>query len=180
MRIKLLLKNKSGSRGFSLLELLVATMLGAIAATLVFFSWNYISRHTIKQQRKSMFQVEADRITQSVAQEIRKSTAVISWKDNSITFLSSTGSDTITYELSNGAFLKNNVPVSLVAPGSFVSQFSIDRENPSNALDASKTIILTMTLVMQDQFGNTSTIPIKLRLNAPHNEPMDEFSRGLR
>jgi hypothetical protein len=159
---------------------LVATVLGAMAVSLVFFSWNYISRHTIVQQRKSMFQAEADRMAQAIALEIRKSPEVFSWKDNSTTFLSSTGSDTITYGISNGAFLKNEVPVSVVASGAFVSQFSIERENPSDALDASKTIMLSITLVMQDQFGNASTIPIKIRANAPHFEPLDDFSRGLR
>ena len=180
MLTKLLRKNKPGPRGFTLLEVLVATMLGAMAATLVFFSWNYISHHAITQQHKSMFQAEADRLAQAIAFEIKKSPEVVSWKDNSITFLSSTGSDTIGYELSNGAFLKNNVPVPVVASGAFVSQFTIERENPSNALDASKTIMLSITLVMQDQFGNASTIPIKVRVNAPHNEPLDDFSRGLR
>ena len=159
-----------------MLELLIATMLGAMAATLVFFSWNYISQHTIMQQRKSMFQAEADRMAQAIALEIRKSPEVISWKDNSITFLSSTGSDTISYELSNGAFLKNNVPVPMIASGAFVSQFTIERENPSNALDASKTIMLSITLVMQDQFGNASTIPVQVRANFQQDR-QDSFTR---
>lgn len=180
MMIRLLPENNRGPRGFSILELLVATMLGALATSLVFFSWNYISRHTITQQRKTMFHAEADRLAQAIAQEIRKSPEIISWKDNAITFLSPTGVDTISYGISNGDLLKNEVPVSFAAPGAHVSQFTIERENPSNVLDASKTMTLGITLVMQDNAGNASTIPLKVQVNAPNNAPLDDFSRGFR
>jgi prepilin-type N-terminal cleavage/methylation domain-containing protein len=175
MPTKSLRRNKPGSRGFTLLELLVATMLGAMAATLVFFSWNYISQHAITQQRKSVFQAEADRMAQAIALEIRKSPEVLSWKNDGIVFLSSNNADTITYEFQSGDLFRNAVIVSCMAQAARITRFSIDADALAGQASASNTANLIVTLGMEDGFGNSSTIPLQVRVNFP-NDRLDSLT----
>jgi hypothetical protein len=127
-----------------------------------------------------MFQAEAVRLSEAIATEIRKSPQVLSWKDNGITFLAANNADTITYEFANTALMKNAAPVSFIAPGAFVSRFVVESENQAGALDASKTMMLSISLTMQDNFGNSSVIPLQIRVNAPGDQTTDGFSKGLR
>ena len=180
MAIKSSLKNNSPMPGFSLMELLVAMALSGMVVTLVFFSWNHITHHTITQRQKSMFQAEAVRVSEAIAGEIRKSPEVLSWKDNAITFIAPNGVDTVTYEQMYNGFMKNGTPLPLIVPGAFVSQFTVEPESPADALDASKTVMLSISLTMQDNFGNSSVIPLQLRVNAPSDQTTDGFSKGLR
>ncbi|MGB7566819.1 MAG: prepilin-type N-terminal cleavage/methylation domain-containing protein [Chitinivibrionales bacterium] len=176
MPTKLLRENSPGSRGFTLLEVLVATMLGAMAISLVFFSWNYISQHAIVQQRKSIFQAEADRMAQTIAMEIRKSPEIISWRNDKIVFLSSSAPDTITYEFSNGNLLKNAIIVPCISPTAYISRFSIEGDADEGQLPASNSVSLVVTLGMEDGFGNASAIPLRIRANFPINS-QDSLTR---
>lgn len=163
--------------GFSLLELLVAMALSGMVVTLVFFSWNHITHHTLTQRQKSMFQAEIVRVSEAIAAEIRKSPEVLSWKDNAITFIAPNGVDTVTYEQAYNGFMKNGAPLSLIVPGAFISQFMVAPESPGDALDASKTVMLSISLTMQDNFGNSGVIPLQVRVNAPSDQTNDGFSR---
>jgi hypothetical protein len=40
--------------------------------------------------------------------------------------------------------------------------------------------MLSISLTMQDNFGNSSVIPLQLRVNAPSDQTTDGFSKGLR
>jgi prepilin-type N-terminal cleavage/methylation domain len=167
MRTKSVQKNSRHAHGFSLLELLVAMALSIMVVTLVFFSWNYITRHTITQQQKSLFQAEADRVAHAIALEIRKSPEVISWKNDRIVFLSSNNPDTITYEFSNGNLLKNEAVVPCNAQTAHITSFSIEGDAVERQLSASNSVSLVVTLGMEDGFGNSSTVPLHVRANFP-------------
>jgi prepilin-type N-terminal cleavage/methylation domain-containing protein len=165
-----------GSRGFTLLELIVAMALCAFALSLVFYSWNYISNHTIVQQRRSLFQAESDRIAQSIAAEMRKSPEVISLSTNRVTMLAANGADTVTFEYSNGVLLKNNAPVSCLLAGGRVTQFLIEKEGAAESNPASTYATITLTFRMENNFGDVSQIPLKIRVALPQN-PADEALR---
>jgi len=149
--------------GYSLLELMVAMALCAAAMALVFYSWNYISRHSIVQQRKTMFQADADRIAKSIAAELRRSPEVLTLRPDGAVFLAAGGVDTVTYAFTNGVLSKNNTPVPFVAPGVRTTQFSIEKEGGAPDVTA-KTTMVTVTVGMEDSFGNTSLIPLKVRI----------------
>jgi len=150
--------------GYTLMELMVAMALCTAAMTLVFYSWNYISRHTIVQQRKTMFQVDADRLAQSIAGELRRSPEVITLDRDKTVFVTPNGADTVTYSFSGGTLLRNTVPVSFVAPGVRVTQFSLEKEASLTANPACKAALVTLTLGMEDSFGNSRLIPLKVRI----------------
>ncbi len=162
--------------GYTLLELIVAMALCTFALSLVFYSWNYISNHSIIQQRRSLFQVESDRIAQSVAAEMRKSPEVISLSTNRVTMLAANGADTVTFEYSNGVLLKNGAPVSCLSAGGRVTQFLIEKEGAAASNPASTYATITLTFRMENNFGDVSQIPLKIRVALPQN-PTNEALR---
>jgi len=156
---------RTGHRsGYTLLELIVAMTLCAFALALLFYSWNYISNHTIVSQRKTMFQADADRSAQSIAAELRQSPEVLSVTDNGVVFLAANGVDTVTYDFSAGELLKNNFAVSCIAPRARVSRFSIEKETGLTSNPDSKTAMITLTVGMEDAFGDVSLITLKVRI----------------
>lgn len=150
-------------RGFILLELMIALVLSGFVISTMFFAWKYISKHTITQQKKSFFQVEADRIVQSIAQQIRRSPEVMKLTSNSITVLSPGGRDTIVYEFTNGSLRKNNVEVWNDDRSAWITQFSIEKENSELGIDTSSSMTILLTVGLQDRFGNSSVFPLKVR-----------------
>ncbi len=150
-------------RGFAIVELMIALVLSGFVMTMVFYSWKYISDHTFRQQRKTLFQTEADRIAQTIISQIRKSPEVLRMTPTSISFLSPGSLDTIAYEFINGSFRRNETEIWSNDRSARIAQFSIEKENPSLVIDTSNSVPILVTMVFQDRFGNTSTIPLKVR-----------------
>jgi prepilin-type N-terminal cleavage/methylation domain-containing protein len=163
IRKHLLSGTQNHPNAFSLIELMVALSLSGIAVTLVFYSWKYISHHTITQQRKTLFQTDADRIAQSIVAQIRKSPEVVTIAQNTVGFLSQNGSDTITYEFSGGVLRKNNTEVLCNSKGAKITQFSIENEVVPVEIGEPNSIMLILTVGFEDKFGNTSVIPLKVK-----------------
>jgi hypothetical protein len=138
------------------------------AMTLVFYSWNYISNHTMVTQKKTMFHVEADRLAQSIAAELRKSPEVISLGENKTIFLSA-GGDTVTYEFTNGVLLKNGNAMQCTSTGAHIAQFSIEKESGLADDTGLKTTMITLTEAMEDSSGNHSVISLKVRIAFQQN-----------
>jgi prepilin-type N-terminal cleavage/methylation domain-containing protein len=153
----------TGRHGFTIVELMIALVLSGFVMTMVFYSWNYISNHTITQQRRALFQTEADRIAQTIVFQIRKSPEVLRIASTSIAFLSPDGVDTIVYEFVNGSFRKNNRELWSSDHDARIIQFSIEQERSSPGPDTSNSIPLLLTIGLNDRFGNASVIPLKVR-----------------
>jgi prepilin-type N-terminal cleavage/methylation domain-containing protein len=150
-------------RGFVLIELMIALILSGFVMTMVFYSWKYISDHTIMQQRKALFQAEAERIAQLIVLQIRKSPEVVRTAHSSIAFLSPTGLDTIVYEFMNGSFRKNGLELWSSDRDARITQFSIETEHAGLMTDSSNFVTLLLTVGLKDRFGNSSTLPLKVR-----------------
>jgi len=155
--------------GYTLIELMVATILVAFAVSLVFMSWNYMSRYTILQQRKSIFQAEADRIDCSIITEIRNSPEVISWNDNAIRFLSSINADTVSYEYTDGTVLRNGSNIPSVARTAHITQFSIESDHDYIGTTTDNSVMLVVTIGIQDNFNNSSVTPLIVKINMPND-----------
>ena len=128
------------------------------------------------QQRKSMFQAEADRMAQAIALEIKKSPEVISWRNDKIVFITSNKADTNVYEFSNGNLLKNATIVRCMSHTARITGFSIDEDGLAGHAPASNSVALVLTLGMADGFGNASTIPVQVRANFPQDR-LDSLTR---
>ena len=149
--------------GFTIVELMIALALSGIVMSLVFSSWKYISHYTVTQQRKALFQTEANRIAQLIASQIRKSPKVVLKSANSIVFLSPDGLDTIAYEWTSESFKKNNAEMWGDDRSARITQFLIEKENPGIELDSANSIMLLLTLGFKDRFDNESVFPLKVK-----------------
>ena len=152
-----------GRKGFVLVELMIALVLSGFVMTMVFYSWKYISNHTVTQQRKAMFQTEADRIAQTIAQQIRKSPEVMSIASTSIRFLLPGGADTVAYEFENGSFQKNGAALWQDNGRARICQFDIVKEASSLEADTLTSMTILLTIGFMDRFGNAGVYPIKVR-----------------
>ncbi len=154
-------------RAVTIIELMIALALSGIVVSMVFFSWNYIMRHTTIHQRKALFQAEADRIAQSIMGAIKKSPEIIAVKSNGIVFLSSNGLDTIVYECVNGDFRKNDTTVPCNAQDARITRFTVETGIVDKGTNSTNSIVLSLSICLEDRFGNTSTIPLTVRAAVP-------------
>jgi prepilin-type N-terminal cleavage/methylation domain-containing protein len=154
--------------GFTLLEIMIAMTLIGLVVSMVFYSWCYITRHTVSIQHGSAFQAEAYRMVQSVSTEIRKSPEIISVKSDGIRFMSSNGTDTVDYEYVNDKLYRNNIPVSYISPYTFMNRFLIGMEHDYGS-SGNTFSLLTITMGMNDSYGDTSLLSVKVRVDFQDN-----------
>jgi prepilin-type N-terminal cleavage/methylation domain-containing protein len=161
------LPHRSGTvvrrRGFTIVELMIALTLSGFVMSMVFYSWNYISHYTVTQQRKAMFQNEADRIAQLMVAQIRKSPKVVLKSDRSVVLLSPNGLDSIAYEYTEESFKKNNTEIWGDSNSARITQFLIKKEDPGIDIDSAKSVMLLLTIGFKDRFGNESVFPLKVK-----------------
>jgi prepilin-type N-terminal cleavage/methylation domain-containing protein len=156
-------KNAVRRRGFTIVELLIALTLSGFVMSMVFYSWNYISHYTVTQQRKALFQSEANRIAQLIVAQIRKSPKVVLKSEMSVIFLSQSGLDTIAYEWTSETLKKNNVEIWCDSNSARLTQFSIKKEDPGIDIDSTKSTMLLLTIGFKDRFGDESVFPLKVK-----------------
>ena len=154
------------STGFTLIELLVTTVLTTIALCLVFFSRNYISRHTIEQQRRSLFFTETNRISMSISNAIRKSPEILECSDNQIVFLSAITFDTLSYAFINGDIYRNGTIISSVIHDLRFTEMLIKNHAEYNNAD-NNTVLLSIYFAAEDSFKNKSDLTINVKVNIP-------------
>ena len=163
--------------GFTLIELMVASMLMALTVSLIFMSWGIVSRHIAVGQRKSGFEAEATRVAQQLLLELRRSPEVITVASNRISFLAANGADTIDWALGNGNLIRNGrrAAIALRRPGAGDSMVIETGADPTGSGP-----MLGVALRMENGFGDTSAIALKVRVAMPRDR-MDslEASRAL-
>ena len=144
-------------KGVTLLELLVAISLSAIILAGVFYAWRFIEQHTIVQSRKAVFYSEANRISQSIAGEIRKCRQVIMVSDHSIVFTKNPSGDTVNFEFQGSQLTRNGAPVSINAPASRFADFLV-LKNQESYNDKNADLLLDIIIGIADNFGDSSSI----------------------
>lgn len=150
------IKSRYNYTGFTLIELVVAMSMTAIAVGILFIVWNNFNIHVIKQQRKSILHAEVNRISKSITSQIRRSPSVLSLHSSGITYISPFNSDTIVYEFFANELLKNDKPVSVTSQSAYISEFNIEEKD--GQIEGSGLTLLLITVTLSDEFDNQVTL----------------------
>jgi len=142
------------SRGFSLVELVVAIVMSTLVLGAVFSAWILVNRHTISGKRKAILQAEADRIVRSIALQIRATPAVVVWTDQSITMIAPGSNDTLVWAFDGDSLARNDTAIRFISPSARVTDFRIADLTEGNP--SSRGTLLSVSLTMQDDFGDES------------------------
>jgi hypothetical protein len=161
-----------------LLELIVALALSGLVMSMVFYSWRYVSNHTLKQQRRTLFQTEADRIVRTLGRELRLSPGVTRIDRNRLSLLRPDGVDTVNYKFEYGAFTKNDTAFWQDDGRARICQFDVEKESVPLDADTLPAITLLITIGFTDRFGDSAAYPLKARVERPAGEARDRFGRG--
>jgi type II secretory pathway pseudopilin PulG len=156
-----------------LVELIVALVLAGMVMSMVFYSWRSISNHTIKQQRKTLFQAEADRIVRTLDRELRRSPGVMPVGANRVKLLRPEGSDTVDYNFEYGVFKKNDTAFWQDDGRARISRFDVEKEAAPMGEDTLSTVTLLITIGFTDRFGDSAEYPLKVRV-----ERLPDWSGG--
>ncbi len=152
-----------GRGGVTLLELIVAIAVSAIAVGMIFQTWTSLSRHMHANERRSNLRVSADRISETLAMELRRSHAVVAWGSNGITFETVAG-DTVRYEHNGMTLVRNGSPVHVSSPGGYVGTFDVTRaEDAGQLVDREQErVLLRVDLTVEDSLENTAGAQVEV------------------
>jgi prepilin-type N-terminal cleavage/methylation domain-containing protein len=172
-------------RGVTLVELVVALSIAGIVTGLVLFSWSFVSRHTTQQKRKALLYSQTENLIGSIVNEVRASSQIVSYGDDSIVFISSKSNDTVSYSRTADTLYRKGAAVHLVSQCSKVVRFSIeiDEEASGNQYDQQLSkgeqpdIVLVITLGVEDCFGASSVIPQKVKVHQPDDATLGNASK---
>jgi type II secretory pathway component PulJ len=152
----------------TLLELTVAVVMSSAVITIVYTTWNQLNRHMFSQQRKAALHGECERIAKTVGNQLRRADAVLQWDENSIRFVSSGFTDTITYSY-NGTLLEyNGQPISLTISRTSVTEFSLENQN---ADEPSVPYLFLFTVTLVSEQGDTATVRSTVMVHRLNEQP---------
>jgi type II secretory pathway pseudopilin PulG len=158
----------------TLIELIVALAMSLIVMTIVFLSWNNISRHILVHKRKGELQTETQRLATALTNQIRKSPKILHWSANSITLLSGNGTDTVHYSYNGYELKRNGATISPSTPRSRITTFEFQKEFGADAMEVSD-ILLEFTFGMEDEFENSLEITHSIKIR----DPGESYDNGI-
>jgi prepilin-type N-terminal cleavage/methylation domain-containing protein len=165
-------------KGATLVELAVAMTISAILVGLVYMAWTYTTRHAIEGRRTAIFTKETQRIAERLAARIRTSPRVLSWHTHGVVFVSARNGDTLHYDFFDEQLLCNDTPVTTIAERARITELWIEAAETTSH-EPSETVLLSITLTMADDFGNTTTVTVEVAARVPpqtESEGFDEWS----
>ena len=109
----------------TLVELLVAMVVGSIVLFGVFYSWTTINAYVAKSKYKTELESETNRIGSLVASRIRKSPQILDWSENRVQMISPIGADTLDYYFNQNDLLLNGQPVQILVRDAKVKVFTL-------------------------------------------------------
>lgn len=148
-------------RGVTLVELLAAMAISAIVIGLVFYSWQSFERYTIKNNQRSEFLSEVDRIAQNVTASVTRSSQVYIWDEHSIVCAGTreADADTLHYAVIDSMLSCNGRPLTTTA--SSLRVFGFDIAESPDRISQSPGTLLQITITARDRFGNATTLTRK-------------------
>lgn len=171
---KKVLQSKTIEGGVTLVELTIAVALSAVLAASVFFTWNYLTRHTTIQNRRTAIRAEGNRITNQLSLQLRRAESIINLDNSSIQFTVNNRADTISYVFSGSEMTYNQQPISFTIPAIEVSNFTITDNNENNP---AKPYLFTCSLTLTHTSGDTITSTATIFVNRTTAVPQeDSFS----
>ena len=156
--------NRSDQSGMTLIELLVAMVVGSIVLFAVFYTWNHINAHIGKSKYKTELENETTRIGSLVASRIRKSPQILEWSENRIQMLNSIGADTFDYYFNQEDLLFNGQPVQILAGGAKVNEFSLKNLNEVS-ISSENSLLLELSLTIIGRENDSATVHYTMQLS---------------
>ncbi len=143
------------NNGLTLLEILVALSLGGalIATTLAF--WTSINKQTTIHERRAMFESEANRITDYIANSLADASGILSLQTQAATFTNGKN-DTFTIEYDGISLLENGKQITLLQKDMVLSSFELQwpEDIPSEVSRGIHSLI-NFTVQFEDSYDNT-------------------------
>lgn len=159
------------SRGFTLVELLVAIVMTSFVVASVFFSWNRINTHISKQRRQSLFLSDITTFANSLAIQVRTSPKIIYYDETTIEFIPRHQDTPVRYQFSYDELLKNDQPVRLSSQGAIITDFLI--ESDAYYEEDLPMILLNLTIHAENSFGDTHEITVSAAVEPPKDDEDD-------
>jgi prepilin-type N-terminal cleavage/methylation domain-containing protein len=157
-------RHNNAGNGVTLIELVVALSIAGIVISLVMFSWTFIARHTEMQKRKAQFHAQSELIASIVSNDVRRASQVVSFNENSVTFVAQTG-DTVSYRLRNDSLFKNDSIFLPVSDGAKVVKFSATEEGQTYPTSSgAQNAVLNITLGAEGISGLASEIQTRVNV----------------
>ena len=145
----------AGSRfGGTILELTVAVALMSVLFSIIYTCWRMIDKYTLTQARRTELRAECGRLAETVANEVRRSEAVIRWDRTSINFISSEGTDTVTYASNGSQLERNDRAVTLAVPKTEFADFSIENQNDD---EPTSPFLFRFTVTLVNKHGESAS-----------------------
>lgn len=159
---------ESKIKGYSLIELVVSTLLASIVISNVYFFWKYINKHIAYYSSEALLHKESDRIIHVITSSVRKASEIIYYNSNSIIFTTEENKDTISYTFSNDSLFRNKKPVTILMKRASVKSFEIQNLNQQDDLQhKSPHLFLEFKLILKNQRGTESEVKLAVKTKQP-------------
>lgn len=151
--------------GFTVVELLVTLAMTAAVTGAVFTTWNWMNGYIAHRKRRAVVQNDAERLTRLVVDNIRRSSEVVRWSRNEVTFIHHVSGDTVSYEYDGSVLRRNGAPTALQCRSCEVTDFSLERE-ATGAVggEQSSSVLVELHLALAGAAGDTVSQRVKLTL----------------
>jgi type II secretory pathway pseudopilin PulG len=151
----------------TMLELIVAIFVSAIAVAMIMRTWTGLSQHIYRNERRAHVRVSADRISEALASELRKAHTVLAWNSGEIAFEAASG-DTVRYTHDGATLLRNETPVYVSSPGGYVSEFEVSRSRDAGYLTEreQEQVLLRVKLTVEDSLENSADAQVEVSVRA--------------
>ncbi|HLV30815.1 MAG TPA: prepilin-type N-terminal cleavage/methylation domain-containing protein [Chitinispirillaceae bacterium] len=155
-------------RGFTVIELITALALSSIVISSVYYFWNFLNKHVYTHSRHAQVEQEAHRAAQQIFSSINKSSEIIEWDPQSITFISTSG-DTNKYLYDSDSLRYNRSAMQFSNKGLKVYSFNL-RDIDENMINESQHLFLELSIVFLHNERDTVTIEKIIRSTKPKEE----------
>jgi hypothetical protein len=139
---------------------MVAIAVSSIVVALAFGAWIAVTRHSNRFDRSRLLDIEARRIAVSLANELRRSPAVVRLGPQAVSYVSKTTFDTVEYRTNGTSLLRNSEPVQVRSKQARVCGFIIE-DLSRNDVPAHGDHLIRITLCLEDNFGNRSRLSVQ-------------------
>jgi hypothetical protein len=162
----------------TIVELLVAMVVGSLVLFGVFYSWTTINGYVAKSKYKTELENETNRIGSLVASRIRKSPQILQWSENRVQMVSPVGADTLDYYFNQNDLLLNGQPVQILVRDAKVKEFALKDLN--DVLSGSEnSILLDFKFTITGRESDSATIHYTIQLSGAVKKNEDSGAWGF-
>ncbi len=159
-------------RGATLVELTLAMFISAIVITLTFYAWNQINIHVARGQERTFFRVAGRNLMDRLADDLRRSTALLAHHASGVTFVTASG-DTANYEFYGRELLRNGEPVPLADSAAWINDLHIEGSEQEQNVGGVQDVLLELTLSLESEQGYVMQRAVAVAVRKPPGASVD-------